>query len=121
MKKFLPVMFLTFCFHSMASENFSIKLTSFGRISNNIQNLSAEVCGYVQGPVIGDLSVELIVDQDSNRPGYYHTKTARNGKFCAIVATYAGTVMAKLRGIAESNSVNLDSGREISSEKMQLR
>lgn len=76
----------------------TIKINSFQRISDNLKNYSAEVCGSVSGVGNASVSVELTVDEKTKNPATYMTWTSKKGNFCSVVTTYAGTIVAKING-----------------------
>ncbi len=98
MKKFLAIACL---FASVSSFAATVKITSFNSIRTSPEAFYsplAELCGLVEGAVEGNTFVNVVVDHKSNRPGYYNTFAAPNGKFCLAVITYRGTAEATVEG-----------------------
>ncbi len=91
LRSLILVVALIFSAKSFSAE---IKLTSFGRIDTSNTNMAAEVCGKIIGADPGNYVVQLKVDYNTKNPGYYHTITGLDGRFCEVVATNVGTIEA---------------------------
>lgn len=57
---------------------------------------AAELCGKVTGPINSMLTVRVVVDDKTDRPGVYNVLVGKDGKFCTTVVTYTGTAAASV-------------------------
>ncbi len=70
-----------------------IQINSFRIVGTNTE--LAELCGRVTGPN-ASYNLRVIADDATNNPGDYHTTSGKNGNFCTLIATYAGTAKVEL-------------------------
>ena len=101
--KTLLVLASFFALQSFGYAAGELKITSFGRISNNTQNMAAEVCGTLTGLPAGPHMIHLTTDYTTDQPGHYYTWVGQANAFCAVVTTYRGVVQADVEG----STVNL--------------
>lgn len=94
-KKSLSLVGLVLVFASTTSfaDEPKVEITSFDYVNN--AGRVAEVCGKVTGVDAATL-VRVVVDTNSSNPGVYNVMAGKDGHFCAVVASYRGTVSASL-------------------------
>jgi hypothetical protein len=75
----------------------SVKVTNF-KFLNSGSSLSAaaELCGELLAPTGKPEMVKIVSDPTSKGPGNYFAWTGKDGKFCAVIATYTGKAEADL-------------------------
>lgn len=96
-----------------------LEIVSFSRISDNAQNVSAEVCGIVhreRAIALGQSDlIRLILDKEGKTPRVYYTYAGQTGIFCSLVVTLEGTVEAAIEGDANlkaTKRIQLSEGSE---------
>ena len=62
----------------------------------NKERRVAEICGVVSESETPTTFIQIIVDDKSKRPATYNTLAGPNGKFCTLVNTFHGTVIAEV-------------------------
>ena len=111
MKKILILVpALVFSFPTFATS--TLKIISFSRVSNNTQNISAEICGVVHrelSPLAQSDLIRLIIDRDGKAPRVYYTYAGQTGIFCSMVTTVEGTVDAAIEGSNSNSNSNSNS------------
>ena len=95
MKKIICLLLFVFSLTTFAAVE--IKFTSFYRVSDNVRNPTAEICGVVTGMKEFPIYLELVVDEKTNSPGFYQIMATPEGKFCHLVITKAGTILGRVR------------------------
>lgn len=75
----------------------SVKITSFYFLQSGTDRTpAAELCGVLTAPTGKPEMVKVTVDANSKTPATYNSWTGKDGKFCLVLATYAGTADAEL-------------------------
>lgn len=81
----------------IAQASDSVKITSFYFLQNGTNpNPAAELCGVLTAPTGKPELVKVTVDGNSKNPATYNTWAGKDGKFCLVLATYAGKADAEL-------------------------
>ena len=81
----------------VAQADTSVKITSFFFLQSGAERSpAAELCGVLAAPTGKPELVKVSVDVNSKNPATYNSWTGKDGKFCLVLATYAGTADAEL-------------------------
>ncbi len=67
----------------------SIEISSFVRVSDNLKNEAAELCGVIKGEPGHHDKIVITSDPDRN-PGKYVTLPSQTGHFCQVIRTRSG-------------------------------
>ena len=97
MKKLGFALFFCFLFSLQlkAEEGLKVEIKSFARISDNQKNMTAELCGKVEGQK-KRMIVDIISDPKSKKPTPFSTISQADGVFCTLITTYMGQAIARV-------------------------
>jgi hypothetical protein len=94
--KFAIVAFVLLTQIAQAADD-SVKITSFYFLNSGTERTpAAELCGVLTAPTGKPEMIKVTVDPKSKTPATYNSWTGKDGKFCLVLATYAGTAEAEL-------------------------
>lgn len=89
---------------AQAAEEAKVEITSF--IAAGTRTRAAELCGKVTGSDAPWLTVRVVVDPKTDKPGVYNTLVGKDGKFCATVVSYSGLAEASIGWGSEKETLS---------------